>query len=67
MTISNDFLEFLQQPRCKTALMCISILVFFTISITEIRGTTSEFLKSLAFSLVTFWAGRASKTNEKKK
>jgi len=30
-------------------------------------GTTSEFLKSLAFSLVTFWAGRASKTTNKEK
>lgn len=65
--IQNDFLEFLQQPRCKTAMMCISILVFITITITEIRGTTSEFLKTLAFSLVTFWAGRASKPANKRK
>lgn len=64
MTIENDFLEFLQRPRCKTAMLCITILIFFTIMIQEIRGGSSTFMQTTAISLITFWAGRASKQGE---
>lgn len=61
MTIQNDFLEFLQQPRCKTALMVMTVIIFLAMAIAELVGRPSLILQNLAVTAFGFWAGRATK------
>ena len=61
MALNNGLLEFMQQPRCKTAIMVMTLGTFMGVVITEVVGQPSPFLQSLAFSCFTFWAGRATK------
>ena len=64
MAVDNDFLEFLQQPRCKTAIMLMTMGTFTGVVITECLGQPSQYLQTLGISCFTFWAGRASKVNK---
>mgnify|MGYP003394758828 CR=1 FL=1 len=66
MAITNDFFEFMQQPRCKTALMAMTIIVFLALAISEVAGQPSVTLQTLAASCFSFWAGRATKSASRK-
>lgn len=64
MAIDNDLLEFLQQPRCKTAMLIMTVIIFIALAASEMAGHTSPTLQYLAVSCFSFWAGRATKSKK---
>lgn len=61
----DTFWEAYNSSRCKTAMLVISLLVFAGVVISEVIGTPSELLKTLAIVIVGYWTGRTSKSKDK--
>ena len=63
--IVDTFWENFNASRCKTAMLAISVLVFFGVVLMELMGGSNLFMQYLAVSILGYWTGRTTKQKDK--
>ena len=51
-------------PKCKTAMLILTMMVFFAALYAEVSGGGTETLKLWGFTIIAYWTGRTSKAQE---
>lgn len=60
----DNFWGIVGDPKCKTAMLILTMMIFAAALYAEVSGSGTDTLKMWGFAIIAYWTGRTSKAQE---